>query len=204
MNPPDGQTPLDYLNQISTTPQKSSFMGLGLNIKTVLLLGGILVALTLILVVVVNTAGGSTKQSWQKLSARLDATSSIVDKASPQIKNSQLRSINSELKLYLSNTRRDLDVRLAALSVEKSKIATSVKSAESLDVVSKRLEDGRLNARYDATYSREMSYQLSTILTLYRQLLSSSDGANRSFLQTSYDNLAPIQQSIEDFSATTE
>lgn len=203
MNPQNGQTSLDYLNQIAPqAPKKPLFT---LNLRTVLL--GALIAVVLI-IIIASIGGGlsrSRTEPWERLSARLTATAEVVDSSSDKIKNSQLRSLNSDLKLYITNTQRDLATPLKALDINSEKLSKSIVASESSTEMAGRLEDGRLNAKYDSTYAREMRYQLATILALLQQLYGSNVSAQtKATLEAWYDNLLPTYTAISEFSASNE
>lgn len=203
MNPQNGQTPLDYLNEIA--PQATKKPMFALNMRTVLL--GALLAV--ILIVIIASVGGALtsarKDPWVRFAARLNATSVIVDSSSMKIKNSQLRSINSDVKLYITNTQRDLAVPLTKMNIDSAKLPENIVAQESSAEMAQRLEDGRLNAKFDSTYAREMSYQLATILSLLQELYASSSNPDtKSFLETAYTNLEPAYKSVSDFSASNE
>lgn len=144
-------------------------------------------------------------EPWERLSARLAATAKIVDASTGKIKNSQLRSINSDTKLYITNTQRDLAKPLAALSINSEKLPKSILASESGQAMATRLENGRLNAKYDSTYAREMTYQLATLLALLQQLYGTNvTEATKDSLKSWYDNLLPIYKSVSEFSASNE
>lgn len=202
MNPPNGQAPLDYLNQIA--PQAPKRKLFELNIRTIIFGGVILVILIIIMSIVSSSIANARKEPWEHLSARLDSTAKVVDDASSKIKNSQLRSLNSDVKLYLTNTTRDLDPYLTRLSISPKTLPKSITAAESNTNLMAALEDGRLNAKYDTTYAREMGYQLSTIVALLQQLANSNSGSAKTFLQTAHDNLDPTYKAIESFNTSNE
>lgn len=203
MNPNNGQTPLDYLNQIAPqAPKKPLFT---LNLRTIIF--GVIALLVLVIIIanVGSAIGNASKSPWQQFSARLAATTQIVDSSSGKIKNSQLRSLNSDLKLYLTNTQRDLATPLGELGINPEKLPASITKQESSEAMLARLEDGRLNAKYDSTYAREMSYQLATTLALLQQLYKSNVGPKtKQFLEDAYSNLAPTYATISEFSASNE
>ena len=71
--------------------------------------------------------------------------------------------------------------------------------------MTERLEDGRLNAKYDSTYAREMSYQTATLLALINQLYKSSAlPATKTYLKGAYENLEPTYKALSAFSASNE
>ena len=203
MNPPNGQTPLDYLNQIA--PQAPKKPLLKFTMRNVLL--GALVAI--VIVIIMGVVGSSLTlarvEPWERLSARLAVTAKIVDASTGKIKNSQLRSINSDTKLYITNTQRDLAKQLAALSINSEKLPKSILASESGQAMATRLENGRLNAKYDSTYAREMTYRLATLLALLQQLYGTNvTEATKDSLKSWYDNLLPIYKSVSEFSASNE
>ena len=201
MNP--SQLPTNYLDQIAPQAPKHSFL---INkTRIIIFFGLIAVILVIILAVVAGAITTGKKEPWERLDARLAATSEVVTSSENKIKNSQLRSTNSNLKISLTNTRRDLAAPLLIANVDVKKESKSVLLSESSVAMIARLEDARLNAKYDSTYAREMSYQLSNLLTLLKQLYaSSSNPSNKTFLQTTYDNLVPVQKSLAEFSASNE
>lgn len=202
MNPQHGQTPLDYLNQIAPqTPKPARFT---FSFKWVVVAAILVIILVCILAAVVSSINSSRKQPWQQLSARLTATQAIANDATSKLKNSQIRSLNSDLKLTLTNTQRDITDPLLSLEIDSTKLPTSVTTQENGDAITKRLEDARLNAKFDSTYAREMSYQLATILSLYQELYTSSSQNTKVLLETSYTNLLPTQQGFANFSAANE
>lgn len=204
MNPPNGQAPIDYLNQIAPqAPKKPLFE---LNLRTIIFGAIILIILVIVLVSISNAIGSTAKEPWQRLSARLTTTAALAESASTELKSGQLRSINSNLKLSLANTQRDLTAPFANVGITTPEsIPDSITSEEAGDATLGRLEDGRLNAKYDTTYSREMGYQLATLLALINEVHNSSGNAtNKQLLLTAYNNLKPIQESIDSFTTANE
>ena len=200
---PSNQAPLDYLNQIAPTEARKSPFKLGP--KLFIIIGIVLVLIVIVLSVAVNNINNSRREPWQTLSARLDTTEKIATASTDTIKNSQLRSLNSDVKIYLTNTKRDLQTPLTAQSIKATELPATITTQEANTDMTARLETGRLNAKFDSTYAREMSYQLATVLTLLQKLYASSGSdANKTFLKTAYDNLAPTQKAIAEFSASNE
>lgn len=200
---PNGQVPLDYLNQIAPeAPKKPIFE---LNLRTVIIGAIGLIILVIIISIIASNLGTSSKEPWQRVSARLDATATVVDSSTKNIKNSQLRSINSDLKLYLTNTKRDFATPLTALNVDATKLPAKIVAEETGTGITERLEDGRLNARFDSTYAREMSYQLATLLSQLQILYSTNIGpTTKATVKTAYDNLLPTYTSVTEFSTSNE
>lgn len=205
MNPdqqpaPQIPTGVDYLNQIA--PQKPSSKWLKPGPQLFLIIGAILVVFVIILSVVLGIISANTRKPLQQLSARLSATATVVDDWQKEIKSSQLRSLNSNLKLYLTNINRDIAAPMKQSGVDVAKLSDSILQEESTDQLNQRLEDARLNGIFDRVYAREMAYRLDTILALMRQI-NSSTGNNslKQFLSDSYDSLQPAQESFAEFNA---
>jgi hypothetical protein len=113
--------------------------------------------------------------------------------------------VNSDLKLYLTNTKRDIATPLKALDINPEKLPATIVSQEKNTGIVDRLEDGRLNAKYDSTYAREMKYQLATILSLLQKLYTTNVGPQtKAMLKSQYDNLLPAYNTVSTFSTSTE
>lgn len=202
MNPQQQLSP-NYLDEIAPQAPKRSFV---LNkTRLIVLISLLALVVIIILSVVVGQINASRTEPWERLSVRLTATNAVVTSSAGKIKNSSLRSTNSNLKISLTNTQRDLATPLTTIGIDAAKLSPSITSSESNVTMLARLEDARLNAKYDSTYAREMSYQLSKLLTLLQQLYSSSSNLdNKKFLQTTYENFEPVQKSLSEFSASNE
>ena len=132
----------------------------------------------------------------------MTATQSVVDAAQPNLKSSQVRNLNSNLRLYFTDTNRDLAAPLASAGVELADIPDSVTAAEAATTaaISERLEDARLNAVFDRTYAREMAFQLDTLLALMQQIYTSTNSPSlKTYLEEAYKDLEPSQEGFAEF-----
>lgn len=196
---PINPTPTDYLEQIAPRTTKPGF---AFNGKP-MILAGIAAIVLLVIIIILGSMSGNIKPT-QRLAARLTTTASTVDYATDNIKSSALRALNSDLRLFLTNTVRDIGPILAKDGVKISNLDKKVLAAESNTDMLARLEDARLNVDFDNTYAREMSYQLDMVLTLMKQIYSSTSSRSlKDFLTNSYTNLAQIQQEFSKFNSTT-
>lgn len=191
----------DYLNQIAPqAPKKQLFQP---SLKLLIIAGVALVLAVIVVSVVLNIVSSGQRQPIQRLAARLETTKSVADDAQAQLKSSRLRSLNSSLSLFLADTNSDIAEPFSSAGVDVKKISDSIKQEESGEAMTGRLEDARLNAVYDRTYSREMAYQLDTIITLMQQIYATTSNQElKTFLQTTFNNLEPTQQAFEDFDET--
>jgi hypothetical protein len=203
-SPEPGLTPspnpsLDYLNQIAPqAPKKLRF-----SLIQMIIIGVVGLAIIISAIVIFNFVANSGKNNLEHLAARLQSTETIVGTAQSKIKSTSLRALNSNLKIYLTNTNRDIVDPLSKQSVSITKMDKTIVSSEAGKDVTDRLEDARLNAIYDRTYAREIAYRLETILALMHQINDTTSSTSlKSFLQDSITNLEPTQKSFEDFNAT--
>lgn len=191
------QSSLDYLNQIAVqAPKKKPFF-----INKLVLIGGGLTIAVVIAIIIANVISSGIKPI-ERLAARLVATSGIVDDSTSKVQSSQLRTFNGNLKIYLTNTIRDITPILTKQNININKLNPKATSAESNTSTLATLEDARLNAVYDRTYAREMSYKLATIIALIRQISGSTGNKDlKTFLDNADTNLDPIQKQFSDFNA---
>lgn len=194
--------PIDYLNQIAPAPKKP-----GINKRTLaLLVVGIGVILALVIAFVIFAGGkvaGPTNTS-QTLAARLQEMQTIADKSQKNIKSSELRGINSNLIIFLTNANRDIAAPLTASGIDSKKLDKAIVAKEKADPIAADLEDARLNAIFDDTYAREMSYKLTTISLLMEDIYSRTKSSSmEKFLLTTDENLQPIKEQLDTFNSTT-
>ena len=192
--------PPEYLNQIAPqAPKKAGFLP-----KQPLMLvaiGAVIVIVITIVFMLISSLMTNT-ETTERLAARLITTASITDEATINIKSTQLRALNSELKIYLTNTIRDIEPLLTNDNIKIDSLDKKITESESSTEILAVLEDARLNATYDRTYAREMAYQLDTIRVLMNQIYdNTNDKELKSFLEGADSNLAPTQQQFADFNA---
>lgn len=196
MDPTQNQYPIDYLNQIAPAPQKTGpnrkffmvFVGLG-----------VLAFIVVSLVIFSNLSTGPTND-MQRLAARLATLKTVATAAQPTIKSSQLRSTNGSLIVTLSNANRDIVAPLTKAGIDAKKLDKTIVASENGDKLTAKLEDARLNAVYDGAYSREMSYQLSTTLSLMNKIYNGASSQQvKDFLLATDKNFEPLKKQFDDF-----
>lgn len=197
---PQAQSPLDYLNQIA--PQgpvkKPMFKG----IRGLIIVGLIAVVIVSILAITLNVVNGQRGVPAQQMAARMVSTGEIADKARQGLKSTELRSLNSSLRIILTNATRESAAPLSVINVDIAKLDSSVtaKDAARVEQITARLEDARLNAVYDRTYAREMAYEVATLMTLLQQVYSqTSSNSLKTFLESTYNNLEPTQKALAEY-----
>lgn len=199
MQPDQNEYPIDYLNQIAPE-QKKPLM----NSKVILVIVGIgaILAAVVGFLLLINSGGASDSQKLQTLSARMQTLEKISKSAERNIKSSTLRSTNSTLSLFLTNANRDIATPLKNNGIKTANLDKTIVKKEDGAKVTTTLENARLNAVYDRTYAREMSFQLDTVASLMKQIYTTTKSKSlKDFLLSTDTNLKPIRTQLADFNA---
>ncbi|HMI09034.1 MAG TPA: hypothetical protein VK497_01380 [Candidatus Saccharimonadales bacterium] len=199
MQPDQNEYPIDYLNQIAPE-QKKPLM----NSKVLLVIVGIgaILAAVVGFLLLINSGGASDSQKLQTLSARMQTLEKISKSAERNIKSSTLRSTNSTLSLFLTNANRDIATPLKNNGIKTANLDKTIVKKEDGAKVTTTLENARLNAVYDRTYAREMSFQLDTVASLMKQIYTTTKSKSlKDFLLSTDTNLKPIRTQLADFNA---
>jgi hypothetical protein len=196
MDPSQNQYPIDYLNQIAPAPQKA-----GPSRKTFVIFAGLGVfAFIIVSLMIFSSLSAGPTNDMQHLAARLTTLKTIANAAQPTIKSSQLRSTNGGLIVTLSNANRDIVAPFAGAGVDTTKPDKTIVAAENGDKLTAKLEDARLNAVYDGAYAREMSYQLSSAISLMSKIYNGSSSQQvKNFLLATDKNFEPLKKQFDDF-----
>ena len=186
---------IDYLNSIAPEARQQ-----GMNPKLLwAFIGGGLVLLA-VLVMMILSSGPNLKNQLQTLGYELKSLETLTTDQQPNIRSSELRRINSSLTLLLTNANHDITTPLSKNNASLSdKVPDSSPVASEFKSLSSRLDDARLNAVFDRTYARELSYQLDKILIEINDIYKNADSTLKPFLQETSDNLSPIQKQFAGF-----
>lgn len=199
--PAQPQYSIDYLNQIAPPPQKQ---GLSSRMFMMVAVGGGVLVVIVGLLMLLSGGGSGPTQKMQTFAARVQTLEKITTGAQKNIKGNDLRAANSNLSIFLANTDQGMTAPLEKNGVSVTKLDKNIVAAEKGDDLSAKLEDARLNAVFDRTYSREMSYQLTALETLMKSIYSATKSKSlKDFLQTTDNSLVPIKKQFDTFNATS-
>ncbi|MDD3035741.1 MAG: hypothetical protein PHO93_02370 [Candidatus Saccharimonadaceae bacterium] len=202
MQPENNQyfPPLDYLDQIAPKSVKQpNFIQRKPIVFAVILLIVAFFSMTLIGVLTPN----KTKPT-QQLAARLITTKEVTEDSAKKIKSNQLRAINSNLKTNLLNMVNNITTLLAEQKININKLDKKILTSESNVDLLKTLEEARLNAVYDQTYTREMVYRISTILSLMDRINDDTNSKSmKDFINDATKNLEAIKKQLSEFDFST-
>lgn len=197
---PQQTNPADYLDQISAKPEKPPmnnrfFFGA---------IGAALVLIVIAVVMIFASNSSSNEITPEQLGLRLEALQKVSTDRQKNIKDSQLRAINSRVTTQLAGANRDIAEPLKAAKINLKKTSKSLSSRETkyIEELNEKLEDARLNDEFDSTYSREMAYELDTVAIMMKAVRKKSNSKSmKSFIDSSYNNLVSIQKELQDYVA---
>lgn len=170
--------------------------------KFLFLVGGGLLLAIIVGIFAFTSGGTAPRDQLQTLAARINTLQKVSSTAQKNIKSSKLRSINGSLTLLLTNASHDMAEPLKNNDVDVLKLDKDIVKAEAGTELSGKLEDARLNAVFDRTYTREMSYQLDTVKALMKQIYAKTSSKSlKDFLNETDKNLTPINTQLKDFNA---
>ena len=188
----------EYLDYISSNKSKPIIGRLG--VKSLIAIGAGIIVVFFITLTIVNITTGIQRQPLETLTARLASTEALVKDAQVNLSSSELRSVNSNLSIILTNINRDIKEPMKKAGVDPERLSSSVREKESLDDAKDQLEDARLNGVFDRIYAREMEYILSSTLALIKELQQTrSQQSLLTFLDATSQNLEPAQASFAEF-----
>lgn len=195
--PNQPQYSIDYLNQIAPKQNGSGrsnklFFGvLGL---------GLLLIIGFAIVLVSSARGPSEITQMETLAAKFKSLQTITDNAGRNISDDNLQSINANLDTQLTNINQNISVPLKKNGINIQKLPKNITDSASLATVTTKLADAKLNAVYDRTYASEMSFQLSEVFIMMREISNGSKSQSmHAFITTAISNLQPIDQQLTNF-----
>ncbi len=201
MNPNQEEYSIDYLNQIAVQPKKP-----GLDKKFLILIGGgLLLAIALVIILIsISGSGGASPSKLQAIFIRFSTLDTVARDAKKNIKSSTLRVTNANLMIFLTDANRDIVAPFTTAGITKDKIDPTIKAKYSGEKLKQTLEDARLNATFDRTYAREMSYELTTLQALMKEVYTATGSKSmKDFLVTTEDNLSTIRDQLAQFNDST-
>ena len=194
---------IDYLNSIAPkAPKKSLF-----SMRNIVLLaaGAVVIFVGLMIASSVMTASREkSRDSIASLYLRIGNMQTITVQYGGELDSSGLRAINSGLDTQLSSILYDFGVLLPSQKIVVAEIDEEVRGREMahLDSVREELRVAKLNAVFDRTYPRVISYELTLIMTQMDKIYKeSNDDVLKSFLSRSYLTLSELRELFDEFRA---
>lgn len=192
---------VDYLNQIAGGPQQTA----GGPSKLVMIIAAVVGLLAVVLfAAMILTAGPSGADRASDVYLRLETLKELSQSQQENLRDNELRAINSGLSLQLTNTLASATEPLAAVGVDTEAIDERARAQEEAykQALIEQFEDAALNVQLDATYSREMAFQLETLRALLESAYRQSNSERlRTFLDETARDLYPFNEKFSNFQA---
>lgn len=188
------QYSVDYLNEISG-PQPTS--RLPKNFRLLAIVGIIMIILSFVIIVfgILNSKDEPTPTD---LAVRLKTLETVSRDTQENLSSGDLRSLNTNLTLALSNSSREMNAFLGEKGANA--IDKAVKENPDTARLTKTFTDADLNAVISRTYPREMAYELNVTLLLLKSLYDETENAKfKDYLSSTYDDLEPIYKQLSKF-----
>ena len=193
------QSPMDYLNQISTpTPQKT------LNPIVLWAAIGSVIVIAIVVFMMVLSSGTGNNDRITTIAAQLNALKTVSKDATENIQGSDLRTLNSNFSLTMTNVTRDMTDTVTTLGgstdENNSKVVVVTNDTKAM---TDRLEDARLNSTYDRTYAREMAYYLKKLHTEMSELYTSTQSESaHTFLKKADSDISSFTESFANYNGS--
>lgn len=181
---------------VGSSPQQSRPPNQGPNKKLLFVIVGGVIALLIAVVLLVATSGGSPTQEMQRLSARLETLTKVVEEGQQNITGGELRRANSDLYLVLLTTRNDVGGAIAASGGKAEKEITALEADSDTFT---DLEEASANGRFDAVYAEVIDTKIDATRALMQEVhTKSKDTQLKAVLTTAYNDLGEMQQRLSE------
>ncbi len=190
---------IDYLNQISGGQKNRG----GPSAVVMIIAASVAIIAVIIFAFILLRPSSSTGDKLQAVQLRIATLQAVADKQQPYLRNNDVASNSSTLQLVLENSYRDTTTMVeASKSINKKNTEKLTASEESLTTeLNTEFNDARLNVTLDATYAREMAYQIDLLRKLITDAYKPSTAKNKETLKGIYDTLDPIREAFKNASS---
>lgn len=196
---PDGIAPIDYLDQIAPKQKAAR----GFSRKQVGIIGG-LILLGFIGFAIISVLQGSKPNiagMSQQVTTRTATTAFIAKESQKKLRSRDLSALNTTIALQLTGSSASLTEAFAKAGVVVGN-AKEAKADDTSEDTTKKLEEARLNGIFDRVYAREMAYRLTTIMLQLDAIHKTTTNAElRAYLETTYNDLKPLQEKLAAYDA---
>jgi hypothetical protein len=156
---PPPQFDSNYLDQISTPVQQKTLNPMLLWA----MIGGVVLAVVVLALVLLSSGAPSQTERVANLLARTQSLKTLTQDSVKTVKDSKLRAANGSLTTILSGMENEFTTYLTSSGEKTQKRPSNDPIAAEFATVSGKLEEARLNERFDTVYAREIAYQIKKI-----------------------------------------
>lgn len=192
---PPPQFDSTYLDQIATPSQQKTINPLLLWA----MIGGVVLVVIIFAMVLLSSGGPSQTERIAGLLARTQSLKTMTQDSVKTIKDSKLRAANGSLTAILSGMENEFTAQLSSSGGNLPKRPADDPIAAEFTATSEKLEDARLNERFDTVYAREIAYQIKKIRTEFSIIYDNSK--SESFKEILAKEDKSLEDLNEDFTA---
>jgi hypothetical protein len=192
-----GMPPKYYGAATPTTGKPGLSGGGGLDLKKILLIGGLGVFVIIILIIGVTFVGSLTKgpqDDFLALAARTNNLQALFEAEKTDVTNGELKVINAQASTLLMSSSFDLgDQAKAQFGV--SEIPDAITSAQSVADAKDALAKAKVAGTFDRTYVTQMTDKINSVIDMAKRLKSALDS---NAARTAIDKLLASLNAIND------
>ncbi len=201
---------MDYLNQISgaTNPQPQQKQSIGglFSKKFIFIISGLVIFAILIMILgsVLGKTGNKEKAVAERINIRISNLMTITQNYGKITKSSTLRSMNASLYSVLNGTSVNLSPLLTSvysLTPETADAEIAAEEESSIKELSATLDHAKINGLLDRVYPREITLQISLLLSLELEASERTKDQNvKNLIGESYNNLSNLYTKFSEYS----
>lgn len=182
-----------------------TYRGFGAPVPTARRGGGLAGRMTLIIIIIVVAIVGGialtilnqdgSKPLQPKLIARLDTLQKMVDEGTKNIKDGDLRKINSDISIQVISDATAIDAKLKAAGQDNPGDADEAAEADTATFDS--LKNAALDNRFDSTYKKTIAQKLESTNALIRELYEKTSNKDlKPALNDAYTHFKLLQNQL--------
>lgn len=152
--------------------------------------------------IIIAFSGQDNTADLQQIAVRLENFSKTTKTVDKNIKSKNLSTINSDLRIWMTNAQLDAEKLLAQAEVKKTQYDKEMISEENaiMTDLDEKFEDARLSARLNRVYASTMATETEKLINLYNVMAKKSAAqAIRDYAKNASKNLSPIQERFEKY-----
>ena len=165
------------------------------------IIGGVLLVLALFVIFLLNSGGPSNAESFATYAERIQALSKLTTSSKKTIQSTELRALNATTSSVLGTAIQESSSVLNTVQLKKLPAAAKGSPVTTeFSALDTKLNDARLNVKYDIVYAREVGYQLAKVRSELNTLHKSSKSKSlRAYLEKTDGNLKPLVSQYNEF-----
>ncbi|HYG84303.1 MAG TPA: hypothetical protein VD907_05500 [Verrucomicrobiae bacterium] len=171
----------------------------GISQRSLLIGGGLLVAIIAGFILLMLTNNASLKDPLQRLTVRLETLQKITSDSQGALTNPDLQKINSDTSILATGSLSELAKPMDAAG--RGSISDDNRALEADTATLEALANAQLEGRYDEVYARAVEQKIDTILALLSEIYNKTNNRQlKAALNTPYNNFMSIKKDFDSLS----